>query len=78
MFNLRLNKWNLSRAIRRRTSASDNRLSSRTMGGIGAAILCVAVLVIMLADAGLIRRHFELFERNISCCAKIINQIRRE
>ena len=66
MFNLRLNKWNLSRAIRRRTSASDNRLSSKTMGGIGAALLCIVVLVLMLADGGLIREQFKLLKRNIA------------
>ncbi|KAK3102816.1 hypothetical protein FSP39_014097 [Pinctada imbricata] len=47
---LLVNKHNLSSTIRKRVSATDERVSSKGIGGAGAVILCTLVISIVAID----------------------------
>ena len=54
---LKLNKYNLSANIRRRTSASDNRTSSKGIGITGIICLTLVIGLIILSDISSIREQ---------------------
>jgi hypothetical protein len=53
---LKLNKYNLSSNIRRRTSASDNRTLSKGIGITGIICLTLVIGLIILSDISSIRK----------------------
>jgi hypothetical protein len=53
---LTVNKTTLSSTVRRKTSATDERISSASMGAAGICVIIVIIMSVMAGDIGLVVR----------------------